>query len=131
MNVSFIDIRAQYEELKSAMDAVVLEVISGGAYVMGKHHNALEQEIAALHGCEHGIAVNSGTDALRIMLDAAGVGSGDEVITTAFTFVATAEGNHRAAPAGAARCAPRRHGRTGAPPCRCGSCHAIGRAGVR
>lgn len=91
MNVSFIDIKAQYEELKPAMDAVVLEVISSGAYVMGKHHNALEQEIAALHGCKHGIAVNSGTDALRIMLDAAGIGPGDEVITTAFTFVATAE----------------------------------------
>jgi dTDP-4-amino-4,6-dideoxygalactose transaminase len=58
---------------------------------MGKHHNALEEELAALHGCRFGIAVNSGTDALRIMMDAAGIGPGDEVITTAFTFVATAE----------------------------------------
>ncbi len=91
MNVPFLDIKAQYEDLKTEMDLVVHEVISSGAYVMGKHHNAFEQEVAALHQCKHGIAVNSGTDALRIMLDAAGVGPGDEVITTAFTFVATVE----------------------------------------
>ena len=58
---------------------------------MGKNHNALESEIAELHACKHGIAVNSGTDALRIMMDAAGIGAGDEVITTAFTFVASTE----------------------------------------
>lgn len=91
MNVPFIDIKAQYEELKNELDTVVHEVISSGGYVMGKHHNALEKEIASLQGCKHGIAVNSGTDALRIMLDAAGVGPGDEVLTTAFTFVASVE----------------------------------------
>lgn len=73
------------------MDTVVHDVICSGGYIMGKHHNAFEAEIAALHGCKHGIAVNSGTDALRIMMDAAGVGPGDEVITTAFTFVASVE----------------------------------------
>lgn len=91
MNVPFYDIKAQYDELKAEMDAVVHEVISSGGYIMGKHHNALEAEIAALHGCKHGIALNSGTDALRIMMDSAGIGPGDEVITTAFTFVASVE----------------------------------------
>jgi len=91
VNVPFIDIKAQYEELKEQMDGVVHEVISSGAYIMGKHHNAFEKEIAELHACKHAIAVNSGTDALRIMLDAAGVGPGDEVLTTAFTFVASVE----------------------------------------
>lgn len=91
MRVPFYDIKAQYDELKQEMDAAVLGVLSGGAYVMGPNHNAFEEEVAALHGCKHGIAVNSGTDALRILLDAAGIGAGDEVITTAFTFVATAE----------------------------------------
>lgn len=91
MNVPFYDIKAQYDELKPQMDEVVHDVISSGAYIMGKHHNSLESEIAALHGCRHGIAVNSGTDALRIMMDAAGIGPGDEVITTAFTFVASVE----------------------------------------
>lgn len=91
MRVPFYDIRAQYDELQRELDAAVHEVLSTGAYVMGKNHNALEREIADLHGCKHGIAVNSGTDALRILLDAAEVGPGDEVITTAFTFVATVE----------------------------------------
>jgi dTDP-4-amino-4,6-dideoxygalactose transaminase len=91
LTIPFIDIKAQYEELKSDLDAAVLEVISSGAYILGKHNTALEAEIAGLHGCKHGIAVNSGTDALRIMMDAAGIGPGDEVITTAFTFVASTE----------------------------------------
>ncbi len=91
MRVPFYDIKAQYEELRVQLDEAVHEVLSTGAYVMGKNHNALEREIADLHGCRHGIAVNSGTDALRILFDAAGVGEGHEVITTAFTFVATVE----------------------------------------
>lgn len=91
MRVPFYDIKAQYDELSETMDQTVHEVISSGAYVMGKHHNALEAELAAMHGVKHGIAVNSGTDALRIMLDAAGIAPGDEVITSAFTFVASIE----------------------------------------
>jgi dTDP-4-amino-4,6-dideoxygalactose transaminase len=91
LNVPFYDIRAQYEELKQELDEAVLGVLASGAYVMGQNHDRFEAESAALHGCTHGIAVNSGTDALRILLDAANVGPGDEVITTAFTFVATAE----------------------------------------
>src|SRR5688572_8566286 len=58
---------------------------------MGKNHNEFEKEVADLHGCAHAVAVNSGTDALRIMMDAAGIGPGDEVITSAFTFVASTE----------------------------------------
>jgi dTDP-4-amino-4,6-dideoxygalactose transaminase len=91
MRVPFYDIKAQYDELQPELDQAVHQVLSSGAYVMGPHHNGLEQEVAAMHGVRHGIAVNSGTDALRIMLDAAEVGPGDEVITTAFTFVASAE----------------------------------------
>jgi dTDP-4-amino-4,6-dideoxygalactose transaminase len=91
MRVPFYDIKAQYDELQAPLDAATHEVLSTGAYVMGKNHRALEEEIAALHGCKHGIGVNSGTDALRIILDAAGIGHGDEVITTAFTFVASVE----------------------------------------
>jgi dTDP-4-amino-4,6-dideoxygalactose transaminase len=91
MRVPFYDIKAQYDELAEELDRVVHEVMASGVYSMGPHHNAFEQEIAELHGCRHGIAVNSGTDALRIMLDAAGIGDGDEVITTAFTFVASTE----------------------------------------
>lgn len=91
MRVPFYDIKSQYDDVSAQMDQVVHEVVSSGGYVMGKHHKAFEEELAAYHGCKHGIAVNSGTDALRIIMDAAGVGPGDEVITTAFTFVASVE----------------------------------------
>lgn len=91
MRVPFYDIKAQYEELKQEIDPALHEVISSGGYVMGKNHNAFESEVAAFHNMKHGIAVNSGTDALRILLDSAGVGAGDEVLTTAFTFVASNE----------------------------------------
>jgi dTDP-4-amino-4,6-dideoxygalactose transaminase len=91
MRVPFYDIKAQYDELAPQLDAAVHEVLSSGAYVMGKYHKAFEADIADLHRCKHAIALNSGTDALRILMDAAGVGAGDEVITTAFTFVASTE----------------------------------------
>ncbi len=91
MRVPFYDIKAQYEELSSELDRVSHEVLSSGSYAPGKHVKAFEEEIAAYHQCKHGIAVNSGTDALRIMMDACGIGAEDEVITTAFTFVASTE----------------------------------------
>src|SRR5690349_6268746 len=91
MRVPFYDIKAQYNELASEMDLAVHDVMAGGAYVMGPNHKAFEEEMAAHHRVKHAIAVNSGTDGLRIMMDAAGIGPGDEVITTAFTFVASTE----------------------------------------
>ncbi len=91
MRVPFYDIKAQYDQLSTELDRVTHEVLSSGSYAPGKHVKALEEEIAAVHGVKHGIAVNSGTDALRILMDAVGIGYGDEVITTAFTFVASVE----------------------------------------
>lgn len=91
VRVPFLDLRRQYSELEAAIDADVKEILSTGAYVMGKHNKGLEDEVARYHGVKHAIAVNSGTDALRIGLDALGIGAGDEVITVAFTFVATVE----------------------------------------
>ncbi len=91
MRVPFYDIKAQYDELQAPMDAAVHEVIASGEYSMGPNHNLIEKELAALHGVKHGIALNSGTDALRIIMDAAGIGAGDEVITASFTFVASVE----------------------------------------
>lgn len=91
MRVPFYDIKAQYNELAHEFDPAVHDVMSGGAYVMGPNHKAFEEEMAAYHQVKHALAVNSGTDALRIMMDAAGIGPGDEVISTAFTFVASTE----------------------------------------
>lgn len=91
MNVPFIDLKSQYEEVRETLDPAIAEVLSSGAYVLGKHNAELERIISERHGVKHAVCVNSGTDALRIMLQAADIGPGDEVITTAFTFVATAE----------------------------------------
>ncbi|MBA3725281.1 MAG: DegT/DnrJ/EryC1/StrS family aminotransferase [Armatimonadetes bacterium] len=91
MNVPLVDLKAQHTELKAELDAAVLEVISGGMYTPSKHVAAFEEEVAAFCGAKHAIACNSGTDALKIGLQAMGIKHGDEVITTPFTFVATIE----------------------------------------
>ena len=93
MRVPFYDIKAQYDELQTPIDAAVHNVISSGVYTIsgGKQCGLIERELADLHQVKHGISVHSGTDALRIMMDATGIGPGDEVITTAFTFVASTE----------------------------------------
>ncbi|MBV6458474.1 MAG: dTDP-3-amino-3,4,6-trideoxy-alpha-D-glucose transaminase [Fimbriimonadaceae bacterium] len=91
MRVPFVDTKSQYEDLKSELDSVVLDILASGAYVVGKHNRAFEEAMAARHGVKHAIAVNSGTDAQRIAMQAADIGPGDEVITSAFTFVASVE----------------------------------------
>lgn len=91
LRVPFVDTRSQYLEQSAELDAIVQDVLSSGAYILGKHNRGLEEEIALRHGVRHAIAVNSGTDALRLMMQAAGIGPGDEIITTAFTFVSSVE----------------------------------------
>jgi dTDP-4-amino-4,6-dideoxygalactose transaminase len=97
MKVPLADLPAQYAALKTEMDAAVLAALQNGAFVLGTTPAAnevvekLEQGVAEYCGAKHGIAVNSGTDALLLSLMALGVGAGDEVITPPFTFVATVE----------------------------------------
>src|ERR1019366_2283564 len=93
MRVPFYNIKAQYDELQPELDAAVHEVLSSGTYTIsgGTKCSDLEKDLCLLLDVRHAISVNSGADALRIMLDAAGIRRGDEVITTAFTFVASVE----------------------------------------
>ena len=93
MRVPFYNIKAQYDELQRELDAAVLAVLESGTYTIsgGTVCRDLESELCDLLDVRHAISVNSGADALRIMLDSAGIGRGDEVITTAFTFVASVE----------------------------------------
>lgn len=91
MNVPPVDLKSQYLELKEEIDAAVLGVLASGFYVQGVNVRTLEEEIATAHGAKFGIAVNSGTDAQKIALQAMGIGPGDEVITTPFSFGATVE----------------------------------------
>ena len=88
--IPILDLKAQYQSIKDEIDAAVLGVMESGQFVLGPNVKALEAEVAEYVGCRYGIGVASGTDALRLALTALGIGPGDEVITTPFTFVATA-----------------------------------------
>jgi dTDP-4-amino-4,6-dideoxygalactose transaminase len=87
--IRFMDLKAQYQSIKSEIDTAVLKVLESGAYVLGTEVEAFEREFAEYCGTTEAIAVNSGTSALHLALLSLGVGAGDEVITTPFTFVAT------------------------------------------
>jgi dTDP-4-amino-4,6-dideoxygalactose transaminase len=86
-----VDLKVQYDAIREEIDRAVLDVIRSTAFILGPQGRKLEQSIAAYHGVRHAVGVASGTDALHLALRAAGVGPGDEVITTPFTFIATAE----------------------------------------
>ena len=89
--MDFIDLKTQYRRVKPAVDARIARVLEHGQYIMGPEVGELERTLATYCGVKHCIAVSSGTDALLVALMAVGVKSGDEVITTPFTFFATAE----------------------------------------
>ena len=91
MSIQFIDLKSQYQALKPSIDARIQRVLDHGQYIMGPEVAELEEKLEAYTGAKHCITVASGTEALLIALMALGIKSGDEVITTAFTFVATAE----------------------------------------
>jgi dTDP-4-amino-4,6-dideoxygalactose transaminase len=86
-----VDLKTQYEAIKEEINSAVLGVLQSSAFILGPQGKALEQSVAAYHGVKHAVGVASGTDALHLALLAAGISRGDEVITTAFTFIATAE----------------------------------------
>ncbi len=89
--MDFIDLKTQYAALRESVNARIQRVLDHGQYVMGPEVKELEDRLAAWTGAKHCIAVASGTEALLIALLALGVKPGDEVVTTPFTFVATAE----------------------------------------
>ncbi len=86
-----MDIRSQYAALLDEVKQAVCGVIDSGVFILGPNMRALEGEVASAVGAGHGVAVANGTDALVLSLEALGIGRGDEVITTAYTFFATAE----------------------------------------
>ena len=89
--IPFVDLKAQYQALKSQIDKRIERVLDHGQYIMGPEVAELEEKLAAYTGAKYCITVASGTEALLISLMALGIRPGDEVITTPFTFVATAE----------------------------------------
>jgi dTDP-4-amino-4,6-dideoxygalactose transaminase len=89
--IPMVDLKSQYHSLKDEIDAGIAEVLEGTRFILGPNVQAFEQEAADYLGVPHAISCASGTDALHLALVAGGIGPGDEVITTPFTFIATAE----------------------------------------
>ncbi|MEQ1528028.1 MAG: DegT/DnrJ/EryC1/StrS family aminotransferase [Methylococcales bacterium] len=89
--IPMVNLKAQYAEIKAEVEQGLAATIENCAFILGPNVQAFEKETAAYLGVKHAIGVASGTDALHLALLAEGIGPGDEVITTAFTFIATAE----------------------------------------
>src|SRR6266571_7416031 len=90
MSVPLLDLDAQYRPLREDILAAMTRVCDSQRFIMGPEIDALEDELAALLGIDHAIAVSSGTDAVLLALMALGITAGDEVVTTTYSFFATA-----------------------------------------
>ncbi len=91
MAIPLVDLKTQYLALKPELDAAIAQVLMKGDFIQGEDVVLLEREFAQFCGATEAIGVSSGTEALHLALLACGIGPGDEVITTPFTFIATAE----------------------------------------
>jgi dTDP-4-amino-4,6-dideoxygalactose transaminase len=91
MTIPLVDLKAQYDSIKDELDTVIHRVVQSGQFILGPEVKAFEEEMAAYCGTKYAVGVASGTDALHLALLACGIKNGNEVITTPFTFIATAE----------------------------------------
>lgn len=91
MNVPFLDLRQQYRSISIEIEPLILKFLAEGSYIGGKYVNNFEKEFAEYLDVNHAIGCGNGTDAIMLALRACGIGIGDEVITSPFTFFATAE----------------------------------------
>jgi dTDP-4-amino-4,6-dideoxygalactose transaminase len=91
MNIPLMNIKLQTESIYDEIKQVVQKIILEGQFIMGSEVESFEQEVSSYIGCKYAISCANGTDALIIALSSLGIGKGDEVITTPFTFFATAE----------------------------------------
>src|SRR5260221_593416 len=91
MQVPLVDLRAQYQTIKHEVMAALEDVLENMQLYLGPHLKLFEQEFATYCGCQYGLGLSNGTDALTLALRACNIGLGDEVITVANTFIATVE----------------------------------------
>ena len=91
MNIDFANLQLQYQKYKTDIDANIQAVLNKSNYIMGEEVHELERALAEFTGAKHAITCSSGTDALLLAMMAMDIQSGDEIITTPFTFIATAE----------------------------------------
>jgi dTDP-4-amino-4,6-dideoxygalactose transaminase len=90
MNVPLLDLKAQYQSIRREIEPVIAEIFATQGFILGPRVKSCEEAVARYCACAHAVGVSSGTDALLIALMAEGVGAGDEVITSPYTFFATA-----------------------------------------
>ncbi|MBJ41760.1 MAG: erythromycin biosynthesis sensory transduction protein eryC1 [Planctomycetaceae bacterium] len=91
MTIPFVDLKSQYQTIKSEIDLAMQNVINESAFVRGRHVERFESDYKSIMGTDHCITCGNGTDALYISLKALGIGPGDEVITTALSWISTSE----------------------------------------
>lgn len=91
MDIKLLDLKRNYESIKEDVDKKIREVLDSTQYILGENVKQFEKEFAEYIGVKHAVSVGNGTDALIIALKALGIGHGDEVITTPFSFFATSE----------------------------------------
>jgi len=91
MRIPMVDLRAQFLAIEKEIKEKINDILEATRFILGPNLDALEKEVASYHGVSYGVGLASGTDALHLSLRALGIGPGDEVITTPFTFIATAE----------------------------------------
>ena len=96
MAVPLVDLKKQYQDIKQEIDSAINEVLREAKFILGPEVKLLEEEAAGYCGTKFAVGVASGTDALVLSIAAWGIGNGDGVITTPFTFIATAEAICRA-----------------------------------
>ncbi|MBR1754467.1 DegT/DnrJ/EryC1/StrS family aminotransferase [bacterium] len=89
--IPILDSKRQYAQIGADVEKAVVEVLRSGQYILGENNKMLSEEIAKYMGVKNAVTLNSGTDALHLALRALNIGAGDEVISVAFTFVATTE----------------------------------------
>jgi len=89
--IPMVDLKLQYNNLKQEIDTKIIEALGKTQFILGPNVQTFEKEAAEHLGVKHALTCASGTDALHLALLAAGIKEGDEVITTSFTFIATAE----------------------------------------
>jgi dTDP-4-amino-4,6-dideoxygalactose transaminase len=90
MAIAFFDMKAETASMRAEIDAAIARVLDSGVYIGGDEVSAFERELAATVGCAHAVGVSSGTDALHVTASALAIRPGDEIVTTPFTFFATA-----------------------------------------
>lgn len=91
MKIPLVNLENQFNKIQEEINEAIHKVLKSGHYILGPNVEALEEEVASYCGVSYGVGVASGTDALRLSLLALEIGEGDEVITTPFTFIATAQ----------------------------------------